>query len=410
MKIAAANRNKWKKLRSGLCGLLLCALLLGACSGREAGGDTANTGASGGGREAAAGMTADVSAGNYETVIPVGAYDSADRAVVVKQDQEQGTITLLNREVNKTYTLTTRMALSVRDAYGEAISLLELRPGEIVDVTFLKSKKRLNTLRVSHEAWELQKIGSYTLDWEGASLQAGDKVYELEKSLLVLTGGNSPERLLPSDILPTDIISIRGVGARVYSIVVEGGQGYLRLKGYEKFLGGWIEVGQEQIRRITEDMLLTLPEGSYPVIISHKGGGGTREVRIQRNEETLLDISDMEIPSPAKGKVSFTLSPSSARLFIDGEEVNAAKALELEYGIYQIEAKAEGYNTSASYLRVGQPSAKLEIVLEKTDQEEPSRESTQQEESGQESTQQEESGQESTQQEESGRESTQQEQ
>ena len=46
------------------------------------------------------------------------------------------------------------------------------------------------------------------------------------------------------------------VNGSVYDVVVEEGHGYLRLSNEEYLEGGWIEVGQSVIQRITEDMLL----------------------------------------------------------------------------------------------------------------------------------------------------------
>lgn len=89
------------------------------------------------------------------------------------------------------------------------------------------------------------------------------------------------------------------------SVVVEKGHGYLRLVNDENFVGGWLEIGQTQIVRITEDMLVTVPEGSYQVDISCSGGGGTKYVVINRNEETTLDIGDLEVAEAKYGMVLF---------------------------------------------------------------------------------------------------------
>lgn len=70
-------------------------------------------------------------------------------------------------------------------------------------------------------------------------------------------------------------------------------------------MGGWLEIGQTQIVRITEDMLVTVPEGSYQVDISCSGGGGTKYVVINRNEETTLDIGDLEVAEAKYGMVLF---------------------------------------------------------------------------------------------------------
>jgi hypothetical protein len=143
-------------------------------------------------------------------------------------------------------------------------------------------------------------------------------------------------------------------------------------------VGGWIEIGQSQIQRITEDMLITVPEGSYQVNISYKGSGGTKSVVINRDEETTLDIGDLEIEEPRTGAVVFSLTPSSAELYVDGTLVDTSQPVTLEYGIHQLIARADGYQSLTQYLRVGEESAGINIVLdaENEDEEESSESSS----------------------------------
>ena len=132
-------------------------------------------------------------------------------------------------------------------------------------------------------------------------------------------------------------------------------------------MGGWLEIGQTQIVRITEDMLVTVPEGSYQIDISYNGGGGVKNVVINRNEETTLDIGDLEVAEAQYGMVLFSLSPSNAELYIDGSQADPSQPISLEYGIHQIIAKADGYKSLTQYLRVGQESAGVDVQLDKVD-------------------------------------------
>lgn len=132
-------------------------------------------------------------------------------------------------------------------------------------------------------------------------------------------------------------------------------------------MGGWLEIGQTQIVRITEDMLVTVPEGSYQVDISCSGGGGTKYVVINRNEETTLDIGDLEVAEAKYGMVLFSMSPADAELYIDGSQADPSQPVSLEYGIHQIIAKADGYKSLTQYLRVGQESAGVDVQLDKVD-------------------------------------------
>lgn len=60
----------------------------------------------------------------------------------------------------------------------------------------------------------------------------------------------------------------------------------------------------------------------------------------------------------------FTLNPSGAKLYIDGEKVDPAEPVTLEYGIHQLIVRANGYQTITTYIRVAQPSGGLDITLD----------------------------------------------
>ena len=290
-----------------------------------------------------------------------GSYDSADTAVIVDINTEEKTITFFNLIVHKNYTLTYDGTTVFTDKYGESLSLVQLAPGDIVDVTFLKSKKKLATLSLSAEAWSNESVNRYTIDNTTHSIIIGNDVYKLTEETKIFSDGKEMEMI---DLNAVDVLTFNGVGTTVHSIVVEKGHGYLRLSGDENFWGGWIEVGQNIIRTITEGMLIVVPEGSYQVTITIPGGGGIKNVVINRNEEVTLDISDFEIEEVQYGTVVFSMTPSNADLYIDGEKVDTSLPVTLEYGIHQMIAKAEGYETVTRYLKVAEASAGIDITLE----------------------------------------------
>lgn len=290
-----------------------------------------------------------------------GSFDSADTAVVVGINTDEKTITFFNLIVCKNYTLEYDGTTVFSDKYGETMSLEQLQPGDIVDVTFLKSKKKLATLTLSASAWSNESISRYTIDATTHSVTIGNDVYKLADDVKIFSDGQELEMI---DLNPVDVLNFQGIGSTVHSIEVEKGHGYLRLSGDENFQGGWIEVGQNIIQKITEDMLLVVPEGNYQVNISITGGGGTKNVVINRNQEVTLDISDLEIEEVQYGQVVFAMSPSTAKLYIDGELVDTALPVTLEYGIHQMIAKAEGYETVTRYLKVAEASAGIDITLE----------------------------------------------
>lgn len=288
-------------------------------------------------------------------------YDSADTAILVDRDDEEGTATFLNLVLGKRYTLSIDGTTRFYDKYMESISFDQVEIGDIADVTFLKSKKHLTTLQLSPDAWIYENVEKYEINSVRGEVSIGSEIYKLTSNTQYLSEGRSMDSM---ELNAADVLSFKGIDSQILTVQVEKGHGYLRLENDENFIGGWIEIGQTQIRRITQDMLLPVPEGSYQVNISNKGGGGTKNVTIKRNEETTLDIGDLEIPEPQYGMVLFSLDPASAELYIDGEKVDPSGPVELLYGIHQMIARAEGYQSITQYIRVAQESGGINVVLE----------------------------------------------
>lgn len=295
------------------------------------------------------------------TVIGPGSYDSADTAIITKIDESKKTITFYNYSVGKKYTLNYDGITAYSDKYGQALSLAQVEEGDIVDITFLKSKKRLNTLKQSADCWENTSVQKYEINTTRHDVSIGSDVYKITEETMIFSDGQQMELM---DLNSTDILTFRGMGTTVYSIIVEKGHGYLRLENDEQFIGGWIEVGQSMIRPITDGMLLTVPEGSYAVNITLNNSGGVKNVIIGRNEEVTLDIGDLEVEEVKYGQVLFTVTPSGATLYVDGQQVDASAPVKLEYGIHQLLAVAAGYDTVTSYFRVAEPSGGLTVTMD----------------------------------------------
>lgn len=333
--------------------LLLAALLLTACADRqeqEAQPERVDTGF---------------------VVTGPDSYDSADTAVFLdlKENEKEMSMTFLNLDVGKKYTLSLDGTTSLYDKYGESISASQLEKGDIVDVEFLRDSKHLTTLRLSQQAWSYTDVEKYEFNLIRGEVSIGSEVYKLTDNTQYLSEGRNIDSM---DLNAADVLSFYGIGNQVLSVRVEKGHGYLRLVNDENFVGGWIEVGQSVIQRITEDMLLLIPEGSYQVNISHNGGGGIKNVVIARNEETTLDIGDLEVPEPQYGMVLFSMDPSSAELYIDGTKTDTSAPVSLEYGLHQLIARADGYQSITQYIRVSQESAGINVVLDANASEEES--------------------------------------
>lgn len=306
-------------------------------------------------------------------------YDSADTAILVGRDEKEGMVTFLNLDLGKRYTLSMDGTTRLYDRYGTGISMEQIELGDIMDITFLKSKKHLTTMQMSNKSWSYSDVERYEINPLRGEVAIGSETYKITSNTQYLSEGRGIELM---DLNASDVLSFQGIGNQVLTVRVEKGHGYLRLLNDEKFVGGWIEIGQSMVRRITEDMLLLVPEGSYQVNVTNNGGGGLKSVMIRRDEETALDVGDLEVPEPQSGTVLFTLDPPNAELFVDGAAVDASLPVTLEYGLHQLIARAEGYQSVTRYIQVAEESAGIAVSLdavEASDEQQPQGSGTSQE-------------------------------
>lgn len=288
--------------------------------------------------------------------------DSLDEAIIVSVSEGKKEIKFYNLVKGRTYTLTYDGTTGMKNRFGDEIVPGQLAEGDMVRVTFIKDEKRIKSIQLLETVDTYQAVDLFEINKAAQTMEFKGEQYNLHENCLVLSQGKTIQL---EEIHPTDRLKIVAADHKVYGITIEKGHGYVRLSGHEAFVGGWIEVGQAVITEVSEEMLLVVPEGSYTLYISHDGVAGSKEVVVKRGEEALVDVADLQTEKIKKtGKIIFTITPTDAELYIDGELTDYSSEVELDYGIHQIRIKAEGYGTLKQYIKVGEPTATLNIKLE----------------------------------------------
>ncbi len=306
------------------------------------------------------------------TMSTVGSYDSADTAVVLMTDETNKAVVLINMETGKQYTLYYDGTTYVKDKHDGPMTISQIQAGDVVDVTFLKGRKKLASIQLSPRAWVYDNVYNYDLAGANGTASIGSRKYSLPEGAVVLSEG---KRVDKAEVVSQDVVTFSGIDHEIYSVSVDKGHGYLRLKNDQPLLGGWIEVGNSVIRQITEDMLLVVPEGKYEVTLTNNNISCVKNIAVERNKEVVLDVSDVEIAEDATGKILFSVTPETAKVSVDGNPVDIEKVVELPYGIHRVEATASGYDTLTKHIQVGSEYATISFTLEETRKEDSDRDS-----------------------------------
>lgn len=300
---------------------------------------------------------------NKEEEEPVDIYLSGATVIVESVKEEEQVIDLYMADRNESRSFTYTGATTIQDKYGSAMSMAQLNPGDIADIKYNSELERIGSIVLSPDAWNYDGISRYDLDIGNGSASIGDETYSMSSNVQFYSDGKSIDA---DQIIQQDVLTFRGKGSTIMSVVVNQGHGYLKLQNDQAVIGGWIEVGQTLISQIAPDMLFVVPEGSYTVRFSGTGIEESREVTIERNKETLLDLGDIEIPQPEKGLVTIQVTPESAQVFIDENKVEITYPIRLPVGLHQITAKASGYDTVSEYFQVDGENITVKLDLEES--------------------------------------------
>ena len=291
---------------------------------------------------------------------PVDIYTSEACGVVEAVDLENTTVTcyLLNRKEQKTFSYDT--ATLVQDRHGSSLTMEQLTLGEVVDIAYNDELSKMGKVVYSMDGFSYDSVSNYILDEGKGTIQIGSDIYGIGSGIKVFSGNGQMEL---SQILKYDVVSFRGLGREIVSIIIDSGHGYLKLENEDALIGGWIEIGQTVIQQISDNMLITVPEGSYTVRLTANDIEEYREITVERNKETVIDLSDIEVKKPVNGIVSIQVTPEDAEVYIDDNMVDSSYQMRIQLGIHKITAKADGYDAFSEYIEVTEETTTVKMSL-----------------------------------------------
>ena len=303
----------------------------------------------------------------------VDAVFGADLYMVVSNDMTAEHLILKQMASGKQYLYYYSLTTSFLDKYGNSVSVTEFNPGRIITIGEKDSQGKLKKVQISDKVWEYEEVVRYEIDEERGIFQIADTKYSFDEDLLVVS---DEKKIKLSDIGELDELRLIGMNKEILSVSVTTGHGVISVKNTDIFEGSFIQVGRKIFAEITGEFSMEVPEGNYMVTVANKGYGGSKEITVERDETTVIDLDELKGEGPKKGKISFVIADEEenqlhATLKIDGKTVSYADALELDYGIHSIQASAPGFEVFSKKLFVNSEQAEIKIALseEKTKQE-----------------------------------------
>lgn len=275
-------------------------------------------------------------------------------------DTTLSTMTFLNIDTGRYEQYSYTDGTIFKDRHGSLISAASMVPGKVVTLTLRDKDLILEKVEQSADAWEMDDIGKFSYNEEDKIFTIGDTKYSYDEELQVFSGDAAIEL---SAVTGQDTLRIQGIDRKVLSVSVTTGHGVIQLVNTQALEGGWLSLNHKNYYKITENMQLEVPEGTYELTVAGNGYGGSTEVAVTRNEQTSVDVDSIKGEDPKYCTLTFAVDVAGALMYIDGSQVDYIQPLQLQYGIHSIQITADGYDTWSKRLYVNSPEAQIEIAL-----------------------------------------------
>ena len=225
----------------------------------------------------------------------------------------------------------------------------QLEIGEILDVTFDFEQKKAKTVWINKEAFESNNIMGFKATTSKNTINFGSASYMYTDNISVISGN---KLIMPSEILSRDIVTVRGISNKIYSVTVDKGHGYLTFSGEEQFIGGMVEIGNSFLYTVSEDMMIPVPEGEYEIVMNNDEMQASKTVYISQGATVTADFSDYKPPASKTGTVEFQILPKGTTLFVEGNKTEYSEPVVLNYGVYLINLVSDEYPTYTTRITV----------------------------------------------------------
>lgn len=270
-------------------------------------------------------------------------------AALIGMDTNKMQIIVKDIYSGNNYVLSYNGGTDVKDYYDGVISMVQLDEGEILDITFDASKKKAKTVYVSKEAFRSSNVTGFKATAASSTITFGSASYMYPDTLVVISDGKI---LSPAEVMSRDVVTVRGIDNKIYSVTVDKGHGYLTFTGAEDFVGGMVEIGRSFLYTVSKDMMIVVPEGEYEVVMSNNGQEAQKTVYIAKDMTVTMDFSEFKAPANKTGTVEFQILPKDAELFIEGNKTDYSKPVVLEFGTYIINLLSDDYETYTTRITV----------------------------------------------------------
>jgi hypothetical protein len=295
-----------------------------------------------------------------DAALESGASSAEDQDIylITRIDSTAESIQMYRYRNGKEYRFSYTVDTLFRDKYQKSSSVSAFYPGKAVLIGSVDDEGRLSEVTMADAVWQYDDIVRFSVDEEKGILRIADSNYRITSETRVFSDGDQVDF---SDISENDVLSVVGQEKDILSVCITTGHGDLQLLNTDLFEGSFLQLNTNIFAKITPEMTLELPEGSYLLAVANNGWGGSCEIQVVRGETVQVDLDTIKGEGPKYGTVRFVFDMEEVYLTIDGKSVDYSDLVTLQYGRHSLKAACSGYTEISKYLFVNCEEATISI-------------------------------------------------
>lgn len=292
-------------------------------------------------------------------------------AIITSMDMENNQMHFVSVLDGTDITLQYHGGVRVSDTKGTDIGIDSVVCGNVVDIVYYADTEKLVSIAKNAKVKTYTQVKKFLYRQDQHTASCNGTSYKVSDYAQVFDGN---QVLALVDVNTEDEVTLSVWNGNLVSVVITKGHGYVRLLNQGTYVGGFVEIGKDVIVPVTVDMLVAVGEGDYTLRINKNGYSGEKNIRVMKDRELNVDISDIAIPS---GMVTFAVTPEDAGevIKVDGEII-ANRTYTGLYGDHELSITAEGYDSFRGSFKITDTMKNLHVTLQQETTEESTEETT----------------------------------
>ncbi|MCR4956744.1 MAG: hypothetical protein K6A30_08665 [Lachnospiraceae bacterium] len=255
----------------------------------------------------------------------------------------------------------------VIDRFDEAQTLEEMEPGDVYTLNLDENTATVKSMHQSKQAWVYNDVTKYQVDTEKNLISVGSRNFYLGENIPVF---DEDEQYMRNQIGEHDVLTLIGYDKDIISVQITTQHGKIAFTNTDKFKDGYFVLGNIAAGKITADKKMKVRAGTFLLKVAADGQGGSKNITIKPGKTKYVDLSKFESATAKQGKLTFDVEQDDVKVYINGKLIDTEKTQTLDYGVYRITAKKDGYDNWSRLLLVNSKKATINIDMKDAEDEE----------------------------------------